>query len=212
MYLPPHFAETRPEALRDLMHQHGLATLITLASEGLTANHIPLEYDPVPAPWGTLRGHVARANPVWHDFSAEVGALAVFQGPQAYITPSWYPSKAATGRVVPTYNYLVVHAHGSLHVIDDPAWVRAFVTRLTERYESERPRPWAVSDAPSDFIDQQLRAIVGIEIPITKLVGKWKNSQNRPSADQVGVAQGLLASRDPSATVLADWIERDLAR
>src|SRR4051812_5158490 len=142
MYLPAHFEETRPEQLQRLMREHPLAVLITLGSEGLTANHIPLEYDPEPAPHGTLRGHVARANPVWRDFSAEQGTLAVFQGPQVYVTPSWYATTSETGKVAPTYNFMVVHAQGPLRIHDDPAWVRALVGRLTSHFEGQRPTPW----------------------------------------------------------------------
>src|SRR5262249_6329081 len=149
------------------------------------------------APWGTLRGHVARANPVWRETRTDVEALAIFQGPRRYVTPSWYPTMAETEKVVPTFNYLAVHAHGPLRIVDDPAWVRRLVERLTDRYEENRPAPWRVGDAPADFIDQQLRAIVGIEIPITRLQGKWKASQNRPGADREGVVRGLRADGDP---------------
>jgi transcriptional regulator len=212
MYVPSHFAEARVEALQQLMREHALAVLVTLGADRLSANHIPLEYDPEPAPWGTLRGHVARANPVWRDFSAEVEALAVFQGPQRYITPSWYPTKAESGMVVPTYNYLVVHASGPLRVIHDPAWLRQLVGRLTRHFEAERPAPWQVTDAPEDFIAQQLHAIVGIEMPLTRLVGKWKVSQNRPRADREGVVRGLRESDDAEAAVMAHWVEEALDR
>jgi len=210
MYLPAHFEETRPELRHRLMREYPLAVLVTLGSEGLTANHIPLEYDPEPAPYGTLRGHVARANPVWRDFSAEHGALAVFQGPQVYVTPSWYATTAETGKVVPTYNYMVVHAQGPLRIHDDPTWVRALVGRLTGHFEGQRPDPWHVEDAPPDFIEGQLRAIVGIEIPITKLTGKWKVSQNRPEMDRLGVVEGLRKSDDSAAPAVADAVEEAL--
>ena len=144
---------------------------------------------------------------MWRDFSADVEALAVFQGPRAYITPAWYPTKADTGKVVPTYNYLVVHAYGPLRVVDDPAWLRGLVERLTTRHESARTAPWQVTDAPSDFIEGQLRAIVGLEIAVTKLVGKWKVSQNRPRADRDGVVRGLRGTDDATAAVMANWVE-----
>ena len=174
MYVPSHFEETRIEVLHDLVRQHPLGSLVTLGTQGLNANHIPFEIDGAPAPYGTLRGHVARANPVWRDFSRDTEALVIFHGPQVYVSPSWYETKRQTGEVVPTYNYAVVHAYGRLQIVEDRAWLRGLVTRLTERFESGRPAPWQVSDAPQDFIDKQLGAIVGIEIAISKLFGKWK--------------------------------------
>jgi transcriptional regulator len=203
MYVPPHFAETRPEVLHRVIRQYPFATLVTLGSEGLTANHLPMEIDPDPAPFGTLLGHVARANPVWRDFAAEQGALAIFQGPQAYVSPSWYPTKRQTGKVVPTWNYVVVHASGPLKVIDDPAWLRAFVERLTNRHEGSRTEPWRVTDAPADYVAQLVRAIVGIELPIARLTGKWKLSQNRSRADQQGVAESLNETGRAEAIALA---------
>ena len=203
MYLPSYFEETRVDALHELMRERPLATLVTLAAEGLVANHIPLEIDPEPAPFGTLIGHVARANPVWRDFSPDVLALAVFQGPQAYVSPSWLATKTETGKVVPTWNYVVVHAHGPLRVIDDVAWLRAFVERLTNRHEATRPQPWKVADAPAEYVETQLRAIVGIEIPVQKLVGKWKASQNRTEADREGIRQALAQAHDADGSAMA---------
>ena len=208
MYVPSHFEETRPEVLRQLIHDHSLAALVTLGSEGLNANHIPLELDPVPAPFGTLRGHVARGNPVWRDFSREVEALAVFQGPQAYISPSWYQTKRETGKVVPTYNYIVVHAYGPMRIIEDRAWLRGLVERLTNRYEAGRAEPWKVTDAPADFVEQMLGAIIGIEIPLTRLVGKWKVSQNRPSVDRDGVVTGLREMNDRAAQAMSGLVKK----
>jgi transcriptional regulator len=196
MYLPAHFEETRTEVIHKLIRDQPLATVVTLGSVGLTANHIPFDLDPEPAPFGTLRGHVARANPMWRDFSNEVGALAIFQGPQVYITPSWYETTKETGKVVPTWNYVVAHASGPLRIIDDLEWLRSFVTNLTSRFEDNRQEPWKVSDAPAEFIEKQLAGIVGIEIPIAKLVGKWKVSQNRPRADRGGVVEGLREMAD----------------
>ena len=207
MYVPSHFEETRVEVLHQLIREHSLAVLVTLGSEGINANHIPFEIDPEPAPFGTLRGHVARANPVWRDFSKDVAPLAIFQGPQTYITPSWYQTKKETGKVVPTYNYVVVHAYGALRPIEDRVWLRGLVERLTNRYESARPESWKVTDAPGDFIEKQLRAIVGIEIPITKLVGKWKVSQNRPSADRDGVVKGLREMNGADAVAMANLVK-----
>jgi transcriptional regulator len=189
MYLPRHFEQTDPAALRALMREHPLAVLATQGEGGLTADHVPLEFVPDAGPHGTLRGHVARANPLWKRAGSDV--LAVFQGPQAYVTPSWYPSKAEHHKVVPTWNYAVVHAHGRLRAIEDAPWLHALVSGLTAHHEAPRATPWAVSDAPDDYVQQMLRAIVGIEIELTRLVGKWKLSQNRGEADRIGVADGL---------------------
>ena len=212
MYLPAHFEETRPELLHDLIGQHPLGLLITLADAGLQANPIPFLLDagsnggpPV------LRGHVARANPVWRDARSDVAALVVFQGPQAYVSPSFYPSKAEHGKVVPTWNYITVQARGTLRAIDDPTWVRGLVTRLTDRHETPRPKPWALSDAPDDYIATMLRAIVGIEIELTALTGKWKVSQNRSTADRNGVAEGLREQADEqsdsAAAAMSGWVD-----
>jgi transcriptional regulator len=208
MYNPPHFKEERVEVLHELIRRHPLATLVTLGPDGLTANHIPLEIDPEPAPFGTLRGHVARANPVWRIRAADVDTLVIFSGPQRYITPAWYATKQVSGKVVPTWNYVVVHAHGPLHVIDDRAWLRSFVTRLTDRHESARAEPWRVTDAPADFVDKQLAGIVGIEVPVRRLEGKWKVSQNRDPADRAGVVAGLRGTDDPAGQGMADLIAR----
>jgi transcriptional regulator len=209
MYLPSHFEETRVEVLHQLIRSHPLGALVTVDAGGLNANHIPFEIDPDPAPFGTLRAHVARANPVWREFSKDVAPLVIFQGPQTYITPSWYETKKETGKVVPTFNYVVVHAYGSMRVFEDPAWLRKFVTGLTDRFEASRAKPWAVSDAPEDFVTMQLRAIVGIEIQLARLIGKWKASQNRPAADQKGVVAGLRESSDELAQAMAAAVERN---
>lgn len=208
MYLPSHFREERIEVIHQLIREHPLGALVTLGAEGLNANHIPFLVDPDPAPFGTLRGHVARGNPLWREYSRETEALALFQGPHAYVTPSWYATKRQTGKVVPTYNYLVVHAYGPLRAIEDTDWLRNFVGRLANRFEAEREEPWKITDAPADYIEKQLRAIVGIEIPVTRLLGKWKASQNRPAADREGVAQGLREIDDANAATLADWVQR----
>lgn len=211
MYTPAHFAETRLDVMHALIAAHPLGTLVTLTPTGLDANHIPFEIDPTAtaaAPHGTLRAHVARANPVWRDTAAGVDALVIFQGPQAYITPTWYvETKPAGGKVVPTWNYCVVHAHGPLIVRDDPTWLRGQLERLVRRHESTRPTPWHVSDAPDDFIAKQIAAIVGIEIPITRLAGKWKVSQNRSPADRAGVVAGLAAAGDEEAAAMAELVQ-----
>jgi len=200
MYLPKHFEQADPAALRSLMREHPLAALVTLGDDGVTADHVPLEFLPDAGPHGTLRGHVARANPLWKKAGSQV--LAIFSGPQAYITPSWYPSKAEHHKVVPTWNYTVVHAHGRLRAIDDAPWMHALVSGLTAHHEAPRAAPWAVADAPDDYVQQMLRAIVGIEIELTRLVGKWKISQNRGEADRLGVAAGLDADAKAAMAAL----------
>ena len=205
MYLPKHFEQHDPAELARLLHEHPLATLVTTAADGtLTADHVPLEYIADDGPHGKLRGHVARANPLWRH-AAGRPVLVVFNGPQAYISPSWYPSKQANHKVVPTWNYAVVHASGVLHATEDAPWLHALVSGLTASHESSRLAPWAVGDAPDDFVQQMLRAIVGIEIPIGSLVGKWKLSQNRSAADLAGTVSGL-ESGDAPARATARWM------
>jgi transcriptional regulator len=189
MYLPKHFEQPDAVALAALMREQPLATLVVTTSGETTADLIPMEYIADAGPQGTLRGHVARANPLWRKAGAQ--ALAIFHGPQAYISPSWYAAKREHGKVVPTWNYTMVQARGVLRAIDDAAWLRDFVGRLTTRHEAALPEPWAVSDAPDDYVQQMLRAIVGIEVELTSLVGKWKVGQNRAEADRLGVAAGL---------------------
>lgn len=204
MYLPAHFAETRPEVMHALMRAHPLATLVVMTTGGLEANHIPLLVYPEE---NVLRGHIARANALWRDYDTGVEALAIFQGPQHYITPSWYASKAEHHKVVPTYNYAVVHARGSLRIIDDVTWLIHHVTEMTAHNEAGRATPWKVSDAPADFIAQTAKAIVGIEIAMTSLAGKWKVSQNRPAQDKAGVVAGLAALDTDEATAMARLVE-----
>ena len=193
MYLPTHFDERRPEVLHALLRSHPLGLLITQDAQGeMAANSVPfvLDADPAGGP-GILRAHVARANPLWREARGDIDSIVAFHGEQAYISPSFYPSKAEHHKVVPTWNYVMVQARGRLRVVDNAAWLRAFVTRLTERHEALRAQPWAVADAPEDYIAMMLRAIVGIEIVVTALTGKWKVGQNRSAADRAGVAHGL---------------------
>lgn len=206
MYVPPHFAEDRLPVLFDAMRRARLATLVTLGADGLEATPLPLLLDEAEGEQGTLYGHLARANPQWRRFDAGVEALALFQGPDAYITPAWYPSKAETNRAVPTWNYVAVHARGPLEVFDDADRLRGVVARLSDRHEAGRAEPWAVADAPADFITAQLKGIVGIRIPIARIEGKWKTSQNRTAADRAGVATGLAAEghKAMAALVRAD--------
>ncbi len=207
MYLPAHFAETRVDVLRALMQAHPLATIVTLSSEGLVADHIPLELKEGPDPQGpgVLRGHVARANAMWRDASG-CEALVIFQGPQHYFSPGWYPSKKETGKVVPTWNYCCVHAYGHLRVHDDAVWVRELVNGLTARHESRMPRPWSTDDAPAEYVQTLLEQIVGIEICITRITGKWKVSQNQPAHNRAGVIGGLSGLGEPDAHAMAQLI------
>jgi transcriptional regulator len=193
MYNPRFFAETRIDVMHALIEVHPLGALVRIGADGLDADHIPFEIAPAgpDAPYGVLRAHVARANPICREDGA--AAMVLFQGPSAYISPDLYELKRENGKVVPTWDYAVVHAHGRIRTIDDPAWLLSLVERLTERHESTRPQPWKVSDAPRDYIDAMLKAIVGIEIVIEKLEGKWKVSQNRSEADQVHVAEAMAA-------------------
>jgi len=197
------FKEDRIAVLHDAIRASGLATLVTMTPDGLIASHVPLLLDPDPAPYGTLIGHLARPNPQARGAIGE--ALAIFQGPDAYITPSWYATKRETGKVVPTWNYVAIHAAGPITFFDDPDHLLDVVTRLTENQESSRSAPWAVSDAPEDFLQGMLKGIVGFAIPLTRLEGKWKMSQNRPAEDRAGVIAGLTAEgREEVAALVPD--------
>ena len=200
MYLPAHFEETRTPVMHDLLRAHPLATWVVQGADGLEVNHIPFLIDPERGPFGTLVGHVARANPIWQQLGPSV---VVFQGPQAYVSPNWYPSKHAHGKAVPTWNYAVVHAHGTPRAIESRDALLDIVTRLTRVHEGGQAAPWAVSDAPSDFIDQMLKSIVGIEMPIERLVGKWKVSQNRSEPDRLGTVAGLRQQGDAQSVSMA---------
>jgi transcriptional regulator len=205
MYTPKHHEETDRAVLHDLIRAYPLGTWVALCDDELVVNHVPFLLQPDRGPHGTLVCHVARANPVWQRFSKERSSIVSFQGADGYITPSWYPTKQAHGKAVPTWNYAVVHAHGVPHAIEDRAWLLSHVTQLTATHESGEPVPWKPSDAPAEYIDRMLEMIVGIEIPIDTLAGKWKVSQNRPHADKVGVVAGLEARgkiQDPAMATL----------
>jgi transcriptional regulator len=189
MYTPEHFRVREPAALHRIMTAHPLGVLVTAHGGALDANHLPFEFDPEGGPLGMLRAHVARANPLWQQGDGDV--LVIFRGKESYISPNWYPSKHETHRLVPTWNYEVVHVHGRLTVQDEEKFVRGVVGRLTRTHEASEPKPWKMGDSAPEFIDGMLKAIVGIEIPIDALEGKWKVSQNRPEADRRGVAHGL---------------------
>lgn len=203
MYDVAAFRENRIEILHALMRDCPLATLVTVAGGVAEANHLPLLLDAAPGLPGTLSGHVARANPLWKQVGDGIDALALFHGPQAYVTPSWYATKRETGAVVPTWNYAVVHARGRLTVHEDREWLRGLVTRLTAEHERVRPQPWSPEDAPADYIERMLGAIVGIELRIESLQGKWKASQNRSAADRDGVASGLGAGGESARAMAA---------
>jgi transcriptional regulator len=203
LHLPAQFKEERVDVLHALMREHPLATLVAMSETSLIANHLPLQIIAEPAPWGMLRGHVARANPVWRDYRADVQALAIFQGPQTYISPTLYPSKQTTGEVVPTWNYVVVHARGTLRFIHEVDWLRDFLATLTDEHEANRAQPWKMRDAPAEYLDTMLALIVGFEFSISSISGKWKLGQNRTSADRQGLVQGLQQSDDADARELA---------
>jgi transcriptional regulator len=208
MYLPTQFEETNLTILHGLIRSHPFATLVTYGETGLEVNHLPFLLDPGRGEYGTLRGHVARANPVWQQLAGTSESIAVFQGPECYISPGWYPSKQEHGKVVPTWNYAVVHAYGVARAIEDGAWLLELVGELTDTHEAPRAQPWKVTDAPAEFIDKLIESIVGIEIPITKINGKWKVSQNRPPADRQGVIAGLEARPDEASQAMASLVQQ----
>lgn len=207
MYLPKHHEQTDLTVLHGLIKAYPLAAWVSQVDGELAANHIPFLLDPSRGEYGTLTAHVARANPVWQSLPATGEALVIFQGPEAYISPSWYPSKQAHGKAVPTWNYAVAHARGQPRVIEDRDWLLRHLTELSDTHEAEQAVPWKLADAPPEFIERMLGAIVGIEIPIARLTGKWKVSQNRPLADRIGVAEGLSRRGDPRADDMARLVK-----
>ena len=201
MYMPKHFVETRAEVLHGLMRDYPFATVVANATDGLVANHLPFEMVD-----GVLHGHVARGNELVRMDGAEV--LLVFRGPDGYISPNWYQTKHETGREVPTWNYAVVHVHGRLKVVDDAAWLRRLLDTLTDHHEAGQPQPWKVGDAPEDHIEKSLKAIVGLEIAIERLEGKFKLSQNHPARNRAGVVAGLRERDDDGDVELAALMTR----
>jgi transcriptional regulator len=191
MYLPPAFAETDVPKMHEIIRQSGLATLVTLMPDGLFGSHVPMMIDPEPAPYGTLFGHFSAANQHVKPGVAGVDTLAIFIGPDAYVSPNWYKTKDETGKVVPTWNYVAIHAYGTLELFTDPVRLRALVSKLTDHHETAEAKPWKVDDAPDAYIQSQLKGIVGFHLPIKKLEGKWKMSQNRTPADRAGVKAAL---------------------
>jgi len=208
MYCPSAFEESDAVQLTQFVRRHPLATLVRMEAGALCADHIPLL--PLEHAGGrlALQGHVARANPLWRSLTCGTPVLAIFQDPGCYITPSWYAGKKQHGKVVPTWNYVAVHARGPMQAFDDPQWLRAFLERLTDAQEARRPHPWRVTDAPEDYVGRQLRAIVGVEMQVEHMVGKWKVSQNKPPEDIDSVVEALRAEDDPQAAQMADWVEQ----
>jgi transcriptional regulator len=194
VYLPEHFRESRVDVLQAFVAQHPLATLVADTTQGLTANHLPLLWHVTDEGARTLRGHIARGNTLWRELRAGAGVLAIFTGAQHYVSPMWYPSKREDGKVVPTWNYAAVHVRGHIRFFDDAAWLRGLVESLTDLHEKGHAPRWQVSDAPASYIDAMLRAIVGFEIAVTGIEGKFKSSQNRSEADRAGVAAALVDS------------------
>jgi transcriptional regulator len=206
MYIPKANEETRIPVLHELIAAAPLASLVTLTSSGLLASHIPMVLDDDGSEFGVLRGHISRANPQWKDMIASVDALAIFAGHHHYISPSWYPSKSEDGKQVPTWNYVVVHAYGPLKLAEDAQWLMAHLERLTDVNEASSPMPWKISDAPEEFIRSMLNGIIGLELPIRKLEGKWKVSQNRSERDRNGVVEGLNKINTPESLAMKELV------
>ena len=204
MYCLETFSETRPEILRALIQHYPLATVVSMGGNGLEANAIPLHLAPGVEP--VLQGHIARANPLWRETNPNNEVLVIFQGPQHYISPSWYATKAETGKVVPTWNYAVVHAHGPLQVRDDPDWVRQQMVALTAQQENGFTLPWQMDDAPQDFTERLIGQVVGIEIPVSRWMGKWKVSQNQPLRNRDSVVAHLEQQKQPDSGVMAECV------
>lgn len=204
IYAPEHFVEPDPRAMHSLIEANPLGLLITLGGDGLSANHIPFVLDRNSGAEGRLLGHVARNNAVWHDHVAGQEALIVFQSAEGYISPNWYATKQATHQVVPTWNYAVAHVYGPLVIHDDEKWLRGQAGRLTKLMEAVQPSPWKMADAPGDYLKMMLANIVGIEILITRLIGKVKAGQNRDLADREGAIAGLRGNGDPGDAAMAD--------
>ena len=208
MYEPPLHRQDDLAALHDLIRRRPLGLIVNRAAQGLAANAIPFLIDADRGRFGTLSAHVARANPLWRELLAEGETLIVFQDVDHYVSPSWYATKRETGKVVPTWNYVMVQARGQAQVIDDQAWLRKQIAALTATHEAGRAAPWAVGDAPEDFIATMARQIVGLEIEIADLRGKWKASQNRPAADRAGVVAGLIEDGDPDGLAMAEIVRQ----
>ena len=211
MFQPPVFREDRKDVMRDLIEAHPFATIVASATGGLTADHVPLvlKRDRDQA---VLQGHIAVGNPLFRETDAAFEVLTIFQGPQTYVTPSWYASKQEHGKVVPTWNYVVVHVRGELRFTREPAWLLQHLDDLTNQHESHRAEPWAVADAPADFVEKMLNGLVGFEIAIREMQGTWKVSQNKALKDWTGVKDGLEQAETPDAAEMAQLVEERARR
>ncbi len=208
MYQPAAHEEKSVDVLHSLVRAHPLGAWVTSSPDGLAANHVPFLLDASSGSQGCLRAHVARANPVWRALTASSASLVIFQGPETYITPSWYPSKHQHGKAVPTWNYAVVHVQGVARAIEDVDWLRSHLESMTDTHEAPQAVPWKVSDAPEDYVQRMIGSIVGIEIPIDRIEGKWKVSQNRAMPDRLGVVAGLLGRGDEASTAMATLVQQ----
>jgi transcriptional regulator len=206
VYIPKFNQETRLDVMHSLIASQPFATLVTMSNSGLFASHLPMVLDRGEGTYGTLRGHLSRANNQWHDLLLSVEALAIFSGDHHYISPNWYPEKNEDGKVVPTWNYTVVHVYGPLRIIEDPTWLLSHLTSLTTQHEAPSPEPWHIGDAPADYIASQIKGIVGIELPISRIEGKWKVSQNKSERTRLAVEQGLEDLHTPEALAMRDLV------
>lgn len=210
MYIPPHFAQAQPEELHRIIRAHPLGTIVRAGAGGLDADHVPFEFDPAAGPLGKLSAHVARANPLWERCPTGTEVLVIFRGAEAYVSPNWYPSKHEAHRQVPTWNYQAVHVHGELTVHDDERFVRGVVARLTRTHEAGTgaPRPWKMGDSSADYIDDMLGRIVGLEVTVTRMIGKWKLGQNKDARDREGAIAALReGGHDAMAAAMAATLE-----
>lgn len=208
MYIPRSNEEKRVPVMQEFMREQPLVCLVTLGSGGLVASHIPMVLEQDGSEFGILKGHLSRANTQWRELTPGVEALAIFSGPHHYISPSWYPSKQEHGKEVPTWNYAVVHAYGTLRLVEDSNWLLSHLESLTNTHEAGFAAPWKVSDAPPEFLDQLMNGIIGLELPIGRLEDKWKVSQNKPDRDRAGVVEGLAAINTPESLTMKALVER----
>ena len=208
MYIPKANEETRLPVLHDFLRAHPFATLVTMGNAGMIGTHLPLVLEDDGSEFGLLKGHISRANTQWKDINTSIDALAIFAGDHHYITPNWYPSKHQDGKQVPTWNYVVTHCYGPLKFIEDPQWLLAHLETLTTIHEASSPIPWKIADAPPEFIKALLNGIIGLELPVRKIEGKWKLSQNRSQQDRQGVVEGLTQLDTPESLAMSDLVKQ----